>query len=89
MLITKYESAKKEANKVIENNGSEQEAFYFPGSQGGLHWTGNILFETWQVESFPGRMDMGPEAGKCYHPTWSRSFPNLPKLCLVLNILFT
>ena len=80
MLITKYESAKKEGSKVIENNGSEQEAFYFPGSRGGLHWTGNILFETWQVEeSLTGRMDKGPEAGKYYHPTWSRSFPKPSK----------
>lgn len=84
VIITKYESAEKETNKMIENNGYEQETFYFlsgqerpPFMRTHLIWeptSGPGTFNLGAGEVIiPGRTCRGPEAGNPYHPTFSTS----------------
>ena len=60
VIITKYESAKKETNTMmIENNGHEQETFYFLSGQEGLHRRGHISSGSQQVDLRPLIQEQG------------------------------
>lgn len=85
VLITKYESAKKEANKVmIENNRSEWETFYVFGGQGRPPLKRKHLI--WDLTSGGDHCRQNGN-GSC--STCSRSLLKLPKALSAFCIIST